>query len=118
MFSHIMIGANDVAAAKKFYDATLGALGHGPGVMDPNGRCFYMTPAGIFAITKPINGQAASAANGGTIGGAAASPEAANAWHAAGIANGSVNAAKVIIANSLFIRVSSNSAGQPAPPIL
>ena len=88
MFSHIMIGANDVAASKKFYDAVLGALGHGPGVMDPNGRCFYMTPTGIFAITAPIDGQPATFANGGTIGFTMKDPEMVDAWHAAGIANG------------------------------
>jgi catechol 2,3-dioxygenase-like lactoylglutathione lyase family enzyme len=88
MFSHIMVGANDVQASKKFYDAVLGALGHKPGVIDPKGRCFYMTPTGIFSITPPINGESASHGNGSTIGFAAASPAAADAWHAAGIANG------------------------------
>ena len=88
MFSHIMLGADDVAASKKFYDATLGAFGIAPGIMDPNGRAIYMTPTGIFIITKPINGKSASCANGGTIGFAAASPAQADAWHAAGLANG------------------------------
>lgn len=88
MFSHIMLGADDVAASKKFYDATLGAFGIAPGIMDPNGRAIYMTPTGIFIITKPINGDVASCANGGTIGFAAASPAQADAWHAAGLANG------------------------------
>ena len=88
MFSHIMIGTNDMDASRAFYDATLGALGHPQGTMDPKGRCFYMTPTGIFAITPPIDGQPATGANGGTIGFAAASPEAADAWHAAGLANG------------------------------
>jgi catechol 2,3-dioxygenase-like lactoylglutathione lyase family enzyme len=88
MFSHIMVGATDVQASKKFYDAVLGALGHKPGVMDPKGRCFYMTPTGIFAITPPIDGKPATAGNGSTIGFAAASPAEADAWHAAGVANG------------------------------
>ena len=88
MFSHIMLGADDVEKAKTFYDAVLGALGHKPGVMDPKGRCFYFTKEGIFSITKPINGEAASHGNGSTIGFAAASPEEADAWHAAGLANG------------------------------
>lgn len=57
MFSHIMVGANDVQASKKFYDAVLGALGHEPGVMDDKGRCFYMTPKGIFSISQPIDGR-------------------------------------------------------------
>ena len=90
MFSHIMIGANDVEASKRFYDAVLGALGHAPGVMDDRGRCFYRTETGVFAITKPINGEAATHANGSTIGFFAASPDAANAWHEAGVANGGV----------------------------
>lgn len=90
MFSHIMVGADDVEASKKFYDAVLGALGHGSGTMDENGRCFYFTETGIFAITPPIDGNAASGGNGSTIGFAAASPAEADAWHAAGVANGGV----------------------------
>lgn len=88
MFSHVMVGANDVQASKKFYDAVLGALGHKPGVIDQKGRCFYFTPTGIFAVTPPINGQPATNGNGSTVGFAAATPDAANAWHAAGVANG------------------------------
>ena len=49
MFTHIMVGANDVEAAKVFYDAILGELGHKPGVMDSKGRCFYRTKTGVFA---------------------------------------------------------------------
>jgi catechol 2,3-dioxygenase-like lactoylglutathione lyase family enzyme len=88
MFSHVMVGANDMEQSKTFYDATLGALGHEPGVFDDKGRCFYFTPGGIFAITPPINGEPASPGNGSTIGFAAADPAAADAWHAAGLANG------------------------------
>ena len=88
MFSHIMIGANDLAASKKFYDAALGALGVSPGKQDDKGRVFYRTKTGVFAITKPINGNAATFANGGTIGFACESPEIAAAWHAAGVAHG------------------------------
>lgn len=88
MFSHIMLGADDTAAAKKFYDATLGALGVPPGNVDDKGRLFYVTQTGIFAVTQPINGEPASCANGGTIGFAAKTPAEADAWHAAGVANG------------------------------
>lgn len=88
MFSHVMIGSNDMEASKRFYDAVLGALGIPAGVMDPKGRCFYRTDKGIFALTKPIDGNPASHGNGSTIGFAAASQEAADAWHAAGVANG------------------------------
>ena len=88
MFSHIMIGADDIHATKKFYDAVMGALGIAPGKTDDKGRVFYRSKTGVFGITKPINGEPAGAANGGTIGFAAESPEAADAWHAAGLANG------------------------------
>lgn len=88
MFSHIMIGANDVEESKAFYDAILGALGHEPGVFDPKGRCFYFTDSGVFAITKPINNEPACHGNGSTIGFTAKAPEMADAWHAAGLANG------------------------------
>lgn len=88
MFSHIMLGASDLAASKKFYDATLGALGIGPGNQDDKGRVFYMTKTGVFAISTPIDGQPACGANGGTIGFAIESTEQGDAWHAAGVANG------------------------------
>lgn len=88
MFSHVMVGANDIDVSKKFYDEVLGALGYKPGVIDEKGRVFYYTKSGVFAISKPIDGQAASFANGGTIGFLAKTPELADAWHAAGLANG------------------------------
>lgn len=88
MFSHIMVGADDLAASKQFYDAVLGAMDVPPGHQDDKGRVFWMTPTGVFSVSIPINGEKASCANGGTVGFAAASPEQADAWHAAGVANG------------------------------
>ena len=87
MFSHIMIGTNDLDRAKSFYDTVLGTLGVPPARVDGH-RIFYMTPGGIFSVSKPIDGQPATCANGGTVGFAAASPAAADAWHAAGVAAG------------------------------
>ena len=88
MFTHVMIGAIDLAASKKFYDAVLGAMGLPTGQADPKGRIFYRTKTGVFGITKPIDGQPATHANGGTIGFACTSPEQARAFHDAGVANG------------------------------
>jgi len=88
MYSHIMVGANDMEKSKTFYDAILGALGFEPGVFDDKGRCFYFTDSGIFAITKPINGEPAGHGNGCTIGFAAKDPATADAWHQAGVDNG------------------------------
>ncbi|WNZ58114.1 VOC family protein [Microbulbifer sp. EKSA008] len=88
MFSHIMVGANDIEESKVFYDSTFGILGYKPGTIDDRGRCFYFNDNGIFAITKPINGEPASHGNGSTIGFTVNSSEEVDAWHAAGIANG------------------------------
>jgi catechol 2,3-dioxygenase-like lactoylglutathione lyase family enzyme len=88
MFSHIMVGANDVQESKTFYDAILGALGYEPGIIDDKGRCFYINKEGIFSISKPIDGESACSGNGSTVGFAATDPAAADAWHEAGVANG------------------------------
>ena len=87
MFSHIMIGTNDLDRAKSFYDAVLGALGVAPGAVDRH-RVFYRTRTGVFSVSLPINGEPATVANGGTIGFACNSAEQADAWHTAGLAYG------------------------------
>ena len=87
MFSHIMIGTNDLEKAKAFYDQVLGTLGVAPAFVDGH-RIFYRTPTGIFSVSKPIDGAPATPANGGTIGFACSSPQQADAWHEAGIASG------------------------------
>ena len=91
MFSHVMVGSDDIARSQKFYDALLGALGGGAATVDDKGRLFYMHNNGIFAVTSPIDGNAASGGNGGTIGFACASEAMVDAWHAAGVANGGVS---------------------------
>ena len=88
MFSHIMIGANDLERAKTFYDSLLGTPGVRPAFVDDGRRLFYRTKTGVFSVSKPINGEPATAANGGTIGFACESPEQVDAWHATGVAAG------------------------------
>jgi catechol 2,3-dioxygenase-like lactoylglutathione lyase family enzyme len=87
LFSHIMIGTNDLDRAKTFYDAVLGTLGVKPGFVDRH-RVFWRTPEGVFSVSKPIDGQPATVGNGSTFGFACSSPEQADAWHAAGVAHG------------------------------
>jgi catechol 2,3-dioxygenase-like lactoylglutathione lyase family enzyme len=67
MFSHIMIGINDLDRAKGFYDMLLGTLDVPPAKLNGQ-RISYVTPTGILAVTRPINGEPATAADGGTIG--------------------------------------------------
>ncbi len=88
MFSHIMVGSNDIDRSKKFYDAVIGALGGNPAIVDDKGRLIYMHNNSLFLVTTPIDGQAATHANGGTIGFACSSQEQVEAMHAAGCANG------------------------------
>ncbi|HYF22626.1 MAG TPA: VOC family protein [Caulobacteraceae bacterium] len=88
MFTHVTLGANDMEASRRFYDAVLGALGVPPGVQDDKGRWWWRTSRGAFAITRPLDGGPACHANGGTLGFAAADPDAVQAFHRAGVENG------------------------------
>ncbi|MFM5923393.1 MAG: VOC family protein [Novosphingobium sp.] len=88
MYSHNMVGSNDLAKSKTFYDAIFTAIGGNEAIQDDKGRLIYMHNGGIFLVTAPIDGQPATAGNGCTIGFAMDSPEQANAWHAAGVAAG------------------------------
>jgi catechol 2,3-dioxygenase-like lactoylglutathione lyase family enzyme len=89
MFTHITVGANDIEASRKFYDAALGALGIEPAQgPDPKGRYWWRTARGAFAVGKPIDGDPACHANGGTIGFAARDEAAVKAFHDAGVEAG------------------------------
>lgn len=87
MFSHMMVGSNDIARSKKFYDATFKAMGGREGSVDPKGRLIYAHNGTMFLVTPPIDGQPATVGNGCTIG-FSMTPEQADAWHEAGVANG------------------------------
>lgn len=91
MFSHVVVGTNDLNKAKRFYDEVLGTLGYGEGLSDDNDkrrRYVYRSHAALFIITQPINGQPATLANGATVGFSCESTEQVDQWHAAGVANG------------------------------
>ena len=88
MYSHNMVGSNDIERSKKFYDATFKAIGGREGVKDDKGRLIYAHNNGLFLVTPPINGEPATPGNGCTIGIAVLSPEEGQAWHDAGVANG------------------------------
>ena len=59
MFSHVVVGANDLAASK-FYHAVLSAIGLPAGQVDPKGHTFCRTKTSVFGITKPLEGHAAT----------------------------------------------------------
>ena len=87
MYSHVMVGTDDPQQARAFYDATFAALGV-TGQHTPRGA-FYGTPeGGMFGVAIPRDEQAATHANGGTIGFRAPSAAAVDAWHAAALDKG------------------------------
>ena len=95
MFSHIMIGANDIEKSKIFYDKILGVLGAKEGVFVPNltgqTRYFYFLNKNTFCITEPIDGNAAIPGNGNTVAFNVPDEETGNKWHQAGLDYGGVS---------------------------
>ena len=95
MFSHIMIGTNDIGKARSFYNAVLGVLGAGEPMENINAtgqtRLFYMHNGSTLGITQPINGEAACVANGATIGFRCESPEQVKELHDVAVANGATS---------------------------
>ena len=88
MFSHMMVGSNDIERSRTFYDALFAAIGGKPAITDPKGRLIYLHNGGMFMVTAPIDGAAATPGNGSTVGFALDSGEQIDTWHAAGVANG------------------------------
>ena len=92
MFSHVMVGTNDIEESRIFYDKIFETLGANPGKMYPNltgqKRYFYALKGASFCITEPIDGNEATVSNGATIGFNIESIEQGDAWHKAGIENG------------------------------
>jgi catechol 2,3-dioxygenase-like lactoylglutathione lyase family enzyme len=84
MFSHIMVGSNDIARSKSFYDALFEKAAH----QDDRGRLAYRKNGAAFLVTSPIDGQPACCANGGTVGFNFDSPEEVDAWHKRGVEAG------------------------------
>lgn len=88
MFTHIVVGSNDLERSRHFYDATFGAIGAGTGTVDAKGRLVYSKDGQRYLVTKPIDGEAATFANGGTVGFKMDNPEMVQAWHDAGVTHG------------------------------
>ncbi|EGF33286.1 Lactoylglutathione lyase and lyases-like protein [Oxalobacteraceae bacterium IMCC9480] len=92
MFSHIMVGTNDIERSKKFYDAVLGTFGASAPFRNVastgHTRLFYRHENSTFCISEPINGEQATSANGGTIGFTCSSPEQVQQFHATALAHG------------------------------
>ncbi|WP_324809259.1 VOC family protein [Sphingomonas sp. LY29] len=84
MYSHMMVGSNDLERSKKFYDG----LFEKEGRQDDKGRLSYGRKGSVFMVTNPIDGGVATHGNGSTIGFHFDTPEEVDAWHQRGIAAG------------------------------
>ena len=87
VFSHVFIGANDVATSAKFYDAALAPLGVKNLGPFGNGWVLYGKDKPAFVIAKPGKGEATWSI-GATVGFAASKTADVDAFHAAGLAAG------------------------------
>ncbi|CAI3947041.1 Predicted dioxygenase of extradiol dioxygenase family [Commensalibacter communis] len=87
LFSHIVVGSNDLEKSKNFYDALFKIVGVQP-IEGPEGSLIYIRDNQFFGVRKPIDGQPATYGNGTTIGFNFDSPEQVNEWHQTGINHG------------------------------
>ena len=62
-----------------------------PALRTPEAGWPYTHNGGRFMVSKPIDGKSATHANGGTIGFTMSGPQQVDAWHKAGVANGSTS---------------------------
>lgn len=90
IFTHVVVGTNDLERSRKFYDATLGALGI-KRVMNLEAASLWGTEGPEFMVTRPGNGLPAIYANGGTISFAARSRAAVHEFHRIALANGGLD---------------------------
>ncbi|MBS0224423.1 MAG: VOC family protein [Proteobacteria bacterium] len=95
MFSHVTVGSNDIARARRFYDSVTSALGLKRHADYPEAVA-YGVPDGRpqLWIVRPLDKKAASAGNGITIGLDATDRSAVDRAHAAAMASGGTDEGK------------------------
>jgi catechol 2,3-dioxygenase-like lactoylglutathione lyase family enzyme len=89
IFTHVVVGTNDINKSRTFYDKVLSTLGL-KRVMDLDHASLWGKDGPEFMVTKPGNGKPATHANGGTISFLAPSRDAVHAFHKEALANGAV----------------------------
>lgn len=92
MFSHVMVGSNDLERSKRFYDKVLGLLGAGEPfrLQKSTGQTalFSRNQGTLFAVAQPKNEEPATVSNGATIGFNCNSSEQVQEFHDIAINNG------------------------------
>ena len=67
MYTHLVIGSNDIERSKRFYDAVFTALGGQAAAEASDTRLAYRHNGGALIVKTPLNGEPATASNGATI---------------------------------------------------
>lgn len=88
MFSHAMVGCNNIASAKQFYDAVMQAISIPIITHTDDFIAFGKPDQPRFWITRPIDEEPASVGNGSMVAFLADSRSAVDAAHAAAMTNG------------------------------
>jgi catechol 2,3-dioxygenase-like lactoylglutathione lyase family enzyme len=89
MFTHVTVGTNDIAKARKFYDAILKPLGYTRTAdLSENGSIWGQNGSIEFFVLKPANGQPATLGNGVTVSFSAHNRAAVTAFHKAALEHG------------------------------
>ncbi len=87
--NYVMIGSNDLARSRAFYDPVMAQLG---GVIEADypgyAFCYRLPGGGRAWIAPPHNKEVAQPGNGNMVGFGAASQDAVHKVHAAALANG------------------------------
>lgn len=95
MFSHLLLGTNDIERAQAFYDGLMAVLGVPAGTCGQTAaghrRVFYRHDGQLFGVTEPIDGEPATVANGMTVGFRCTSPEQVQQFHDTAVALGGVS---------------------------
>ncbi len=92
MIGYVTLGTNDLERAAKFYDELLALLGAGRFMEEETFIAWATSPdAPAMSVTKPFDGNAATAGNGTMVAIAVDSPDKVNEIHAKAMALGGQN---------------------------
>ena len=90
--SYVMIGSNDIARARPYFDAVLPLIGGTIGAdFMPHGFCYELRGGGRIWVAPPYDKQVATPGNGNMVGLLCASEAEVQAAHTAALANGGTN---------------------------
>lgn len=90
--NYVMLGSNDVAKARAFYDALFPIIGGGLiAEYMPHAFCYELRGGGRIWVAKPFNDETATVGNGSMVGLACANKAEVQAAHEMALSQGGKN---------------------------